>query len=144
MWQGDLYAVKIFHTIDEQSWFRETKIYNEVLGPHENILSYLTADMVSNCGSTELWMVVQYHQLGSLYDYLNRDVILKKDEAFKLCLSTINGLLHLHAEIVGAHKKPSIAHRDLKSKNVLVKNNGECCIADFGLAVVQVMFYHLS
>lgn len=31
--------------------------------------------------------------------------------------------------------KPSIAHRDLKSKNILVKNDGSCCLADLGLAV---------
>jgi len=28
--------------------------------------------------------------------------------------------------------KPGIAHRDLKSKNILVKNNLTCCIADLG------------
>lgn len=31
--------------------------------------------------------------------------------------------------------KPGIAHRDLKSKNILVKKNGTCAIADLGLAV---------
>ncbi len=31
--------------------------------------------------------------------------------------------------------KPAIAHRDLKSKNVLVKRNGMAVIADLGLAV---------
>lgn len=31
--------------------------------------------------------------------------------------------------------KPAIAHRDLKSKNILVKKNGTSCIADLGLAV---------
>ena len=28
--------------------------------------------------------------------------------------------------------KPAIAHQDLKSKNILVKMNGTCCIADLG------------
>ena len=28
--------------------------------------------------------------------------------------------------------KPGIAHRDLKSKNILVKTNLTCCIADLG------------
>ena len=30
-----------------------------------------------------------------------------------------------------------LAHRDIKSKNILVKNNLTCCIADFGLAVMK-------
>lgn len=30
-----------------------------------------------------------------------------------------------------------MAHRDLKSKNILVKANGTCVIADFGLAVTH-------
>uniref|UniRef100_T1I705 receptor protein serine/threonine kinase n=1 Tax=Rhodnius prolixus TaxID=13249 RepID=T1I705_RHOPR len=32
-------------------------------------------------------------------------------------------------------RKPAIAHRDLKSKNILVKANGTCAIGDLGLAV---------
>lgn len=31
--------------------------------------------------------------------------------------------------------KPAIAHRDLKSKNILVKSNFTCAIGDLGLAV---------
>lgn len=31
--------------------------------------------------------------------------------------------------------KPAIAHRDLKSKNILVKTNLTCVIGDLGLAV---------
>jgi len=33
--------------------------------------------------------------------------------------------------------KPAIAHRDVKSRNILVMSDGECCIADLGLAVLQ-------
>lgn len=56
----------------------------------------------------------------------------------KICLSIANGLVHLHTEIFGTQGKPAIAHRDIKSKNILVKNNGSCVIADFGLAVTHI------
>lgn len=50
----------------------------------------------------------------------------------------VNGLTYLH-DIVPANgtggSKEAIAHRDFKSKNVLVKSDLSACIADFGLAV---------
>ena len=47
------------------------------------------------------------------------------------------GLAHLHDQRIvdGLTKKPSIAHRDLKSKNILVRNDFTCIISDFGLAI---------
>lgn len=37
-WMGENVAVKIFSSRDEQSWFRETEIYNTVQLRHDNIL----------------------------------------------------------------------------------------------------------
>lgn len=56
------------------------------------------------------------------------------------------GLEHLHSKLrgTGAPVKPAIAHRDIKSKNVLVKRTGVCCIADFGLAVRFAKFLLVS
>lgn len=45
-------------------------------------------------------------------------------------------LLNIVIDVVAG--KPAIAHRDIKSKNILVKKNGTCCIADLGLAVRYV------
>ena len=36
---------------------------------------------------------------------------------------------------MGCAGKPAIAHRDLKTKNILVKSNRMCAIGDLGLAV---------
>ena len=136
IWRGDFVAVKIFSTVDEDSWFRETDIYNTVLLRHDNILTCLGSDMISKDGVTELWLVTHYHQFGSLYDYLNKSTVqLDKNLFAQLAISAINGLVHLHWDISGTHNKPAIAHRDLKSKNLLVKDGCTICIADFGMAV---------
>jgi len=49
----------------------------------------------------------------------------------------INGLAFLHEELSQGvtEPKPTIVHRDFKSKNVLVKNDLAACIADFGLGL---------
>ncbi|XP_063282089.1 activin receptor type-1-like [Pelobates fuscus] len=136
LWQGEHVAVKIFSSRDEQSWFRETEIYNTVLLRHENILGFIASDMTSRNSSTQLWLITHYHDNGSLYDYLQRNTI-HSEGCLQLALSIICGLVHLHVEIFGTHGKPAIAHRDLKSRNILVKENNQCCIADLGLAVMH-------
>ncbi|XP_013165416.1 PREDICTED: activin receptor type-1-like [Papilio xuthus] len=135
-WCADSVAVKIFFSRDEASWRRETEVYSTVLLRHENILAYIGSDMTSRNSCTQLWLITHFHPLGSLYEYLNRSA-LSRHQMMLICLSIVNGLLHLHTDIHGTQGKPAIAHRDIKSKNILVKVNGECCIADFGLAVTR-------
>ncbi|XP_019728062.1 activin receptor type-1 [Hippocampus comes] len=135
-WQGENVAVKIFSSRDEKSWFRETEIYNTVLLRHENILGFMASDMTSRNSSTQLWLITHYHENGSLYDYLQR-VAVETCEGLAMAASAASGLVHLHTEIFGAEGKPAIAHRDLKSKNILVTKELRCCIADLGLAVTH-------
>ncbi|KAM9785528.1 serine/threonine-protein kinase receptor R3 [Neosynchiropus ocellatus] len=135
-WMGESVAVKIFSSRDEQSWFRETEIYNTVQLRHDNILGFIASDMTSKNSSTQLWLVTHFHELGSLYDFLQY-TSLEPESCLRMCLSVACGLVHLHTEIVSSQGKPAIAHRDLKSRNILVKRNGQCCIADLGLAVMH-------
>ena len=135
-YQGEPVAVKKFFSRDEKSWCRETEIYNTLLLRHDNILGFFASDMVSNNGVTELWLITQYHQFGSLYDFLVQEAVSPK-VMLQMAISTCSGLAHLHTELFGTQAKPAIAHRDMKTKNVLVKNNKTCCIADFGLAVFK-------
>uniref|UniRef100_A0A8C7Z2F8 receptor protein serine/threonine kinase n=1 Tax=Oryzias sinensis TaxID=183150 RepID=A0A8C7Z2F8_9TELE len=135
-WMGESVAVKIFSSRDEQSWFRETEIYNTVQLRHDNILGFIASDMTSKNSSTQLWLVTHFHELGSLYDFLQYSS-LDPESCLRMCLSVACGLVHLHTEIVSSQEKPAIAHRDLKSRNILMKRNGQCCIADLGLAVIH-------
>ncbi|XP_063903991.1 bone morphogenetic protein receptor type-1B isoform X2 [Zophobas morio] len=133
-WRGERVAVKVFFTTEEQSWFRETEIYQTVLMRHENILGFIAADIKGTGSWTQMLLITDYHENGSLYDYL-QDHVLDSTTLLTMALSIASGLAHLHTEIFGTRGKPAIAHRDIKSKNILVKSNLECCIADFGLAV---------
>ncbi|KAK6629834.1 hypothetical protein RUM43_003654 [Polyplax serrata] len=133
-WRGEKVAVKVFFTTEEASWFRETEIYQTVLMRNENILGFIAADIKGTGSWTQMLLITDYHENGSLHDYLSSRV-LDTSALMKLALSTASGIAHLHTEIYGTRGKPAISHRDIKSKNILVKRNGECAIADFGLAV---------
>ncbi|KAI9521864.1 Bone morphogenetic protein receptor type-1B [Dissostichus eleginoides] len=133
-WRAEKVAVKVFFTTEEASWFRETEIYQTVLMRHENILGFIAADIKGTGSWTQLYLITDYHENGSLYDYL-KSTTLDNKAMLRLAYSSVSGLSHLHTEIFGTQGKPAIAHRDLKSKNILVKTNGTCCIADLGLAV---------
>ncbi|KAG7278719.1 hypothetical protein CRUP_023368 [Coryphaenoides rupestris] len=99
-------------------------------------VGFIASDMTSRNSSTQLWLITHYHEMGSLYDYLQ----LSTQDAggcLRMALSIASGLAHLHVEIFGTQGKSAIAHRDLKSKNILVNKTGQCCIADLGLAVMH-------
>lgn len=49
---------------------------------------------------TQLWLVSDYHEHGSLFDYLNRYSVTIEG-MIKLALSAASGLAHLHMEILG-------------------------------------------
>ena len=141
-WRGESVAVKIFNSRDEESWTRETDIYNTILLRHDNVLGYIASDIATRNGVTGIWLITHYHDQGSLYDYLGIHV-LDKYQLYLLAYSAISGLAHLHTEIYGTQVKPAIAHRDVKMKNILVKKNGQCCIADLGLSVSHSCFHYI-
>jgi serine/threonine protein kinase len=103
---------------------------------HENVLGFYGSDMISRNSQTQLWLVTQYHRQGSLYDFLNNRSINEK-QLLKFAYSIANGLAFLHSELVGTESRAGIAHRDIKTKNILVSNSDVCVIADFGLAVTH-------
>lgn len=134
----DLVAVKVFPPQDKISWMVEQEIYRLAQMKHPNILYYIGAEKRGENLQAEYWLITLYHERGSLCDYLKANLI-SWPEVLLIADSIAKGLMHLHEELPptkGELYKPAIAHRDFKSKNVLLKSDMSACIADFGLALV--------
>ena len=123
-------AVKVISVHEKASWLAERDFYTNCNLNHDNILKFITAEIQIEC-QLEYWLITEYHEKGSLADYLKQNVISWNDFC-KVTASVASGLAYLHSEMY--RDKPCIAHRDVKSKNILVKKDLSCCIADFGLA----------
>ncbi|XP_058036709.1 activin receptor type-2B isoform X2 [Ahaetulla prasina] len=133
---NDFVAVKIFPVQDKQSWQSERDIFSTPGMKHDNLLQFIAAEKRGTNLETELWLITAFHEKGSLTDYLKGNV-LNWNELCHVAETMARGLSYLHEDIPwckGGHK-PAIAHRDFKSKNVLLKNDLTAVLADFGLAV---------
>ncbi|KAL3312636.1 Activin receptor type-2A [Cichlidogyrus casuarinus] len=143
-------AIKIFSSSDVKSWESELSFYRLMSTTHANILRFLGSATI-NEEPVQHWIVTEYHVAGNLCDYLKKNVISSKD-LIKFSLGMVSGMSYLHNEQFHPNSviflssfahfltqnillKPSIAHRDFKSSNVLIKSDLSCCIADFGLSL---------
>lgn len=143
VWQANLpdqteVAVKVFLMQEKQSWVTEQDVFKLPGMSHPNILKFIGAEKHTDKIQAEFWLVTAYHNHGSLCDYLKAHTVTWP-EMCKIAESMARGLMHLHDEIPATkygQLKPAIAHRDFKSKNVLLKQDLTACIADFGLALV--------
>ncbi|KAM6899933.1 TGF-beta receptor type-2-like [Xenentodon cancila] len=126
-------AVKIFPYEEYASWKNEKEIFSDADLRHENVLHFLTAE--ERKVQRQYWLITAYQPLGNLQDYLTHHIISWHD--MWLLGSTLTcGVAHLHSDQTpcGRYKVP-IAHRDIKSSNILVKKDLTCCLCDFGLAL---------
>ncbi|XP_065304494.2 activin receptor type-2B isoform X1 [Dermacentor albipictus] len=136
-WGLQFVAVKIFPPQDKSSWMVEKEIFKMPQMKHENLLAFLGSTKHGDLNHTEYWLVTEYHERGSLSDHLKAHLV-SWGEVLKISEGIALGLAHMHGERP-ANKlegyKPPLAHRDFKSKNVLLKADMTACIADFGLAL---------
>lgn len=126
--QSSVVAVKVVRSSERQSWINERAFYsNSALASHDNVLRFFGAEQ----HDADLWIITEYHERGSLYDHLKGSMV-SWSELTSIATSLARGLAFLHSDV----NHPSIAHRDIKSRNVLLRNDMTACIADFGLAIV--------
>uniref|UniRef100_A0A673HQK5 Serine/threonine-protein kinase receptor n=1 Tax=Sinocyclocheilus rhinocerous TaxID=307959 RepID=A0A673HQK5_9TELE len=136
--QYETVAVKIFPAVEYSSWCNERAIFSDANLKHENIVQFLTAEERAGTAAApqrQYWLIMAYYNMGNLQDFLAGH-ILTWTELCSLAGSVARGLAHLHSDTMpcGTPKVP-IAHRDLKSSNIVLKNHSECALCDFGLAL---------
>lgn len=101
---------------------REALIWT-ILPPHPYVISSSTIDIDLDSAPT---IMMEYAEGGSLRDYLTRNMI-----------SVSNAMRLFRQFCVGMHFLFSFAeiiHRDIKPENILLSNNDDVKITDFGLA----------
>lgn len=95
-------------------------IINEILvmreSQHKNIVNFIDSYLMN----AELWVVMEYMEGGSLTDIVTRTRLLEGQIA-AICREILEGLQHLHSK--------GIIHRDIKSDNILLNNNGNIKIS---------------
>ncbi|XP_008203921.2 activin receptor type-2A-like [Nasonia vitripennis] len=132
----EIIAVKMFPLVNKQSWQTELEVFQLPHMNHENVLKFIDSLRCGQSLDAEFWLITTYQERGSLCDFLETNTV-SWNEMHKIALSIVSGLNHLHSEISSdGGYKPAIAHRDLKSTNVLLSGDMRACIADFGLALI--------
>jgi serine/threonine protein kinase len=91
---------------------------------HKNIVKYID----SFEDSDYIYLVQEYMDGGDLLNYISHKSLLNENEIRNIFKQVANGLKYLHYY--------GIVHRDLKPQNILIKNNEEVKIIDFGLSKV--------
>ncbi|GKE30890.1 serine-threonine/tyrosine-protein kinase catalytic domain-containing protein, partial [Tanacetum coccineum] len=83
----------------------------------------------------EMILVYEFMPRGTLEDHLHklRRACLPWMTRLKICIGSARGLDYLHT---GTGNKHGVIHRDVKSSNILLHNNWEAKISDFGLSKI--------
>ncbi|XP_028289634.1 bone morphogenetic protein receptor type-2-like [Parambassis ranga] len=130
-------AIKLFSAANRQNFTNECSIYClPLLQQHDNIARFLSGDeRTAADGRPEFLIVMEHYPHGCLSQYLSLHTV-DWSSCCRMTHGLTRGLAFLHTEICrGDQYKPAVAHRDLTSRNVLVRANRSCVLADFGLSM---------
>ncbi|XP_075905229.1 TRAF2 and NCK interacting kinase b isoform X13 [Nelusetta ayraudi] len=128
---GQLAAIKVMDvTGDEEEEIKAEINMLKKYSHHRNIATYYGAFIKKNPPGMDdqLWLVMEFCGAGSVTDLIKntKGNSLKEEWIAYICREILRGLTHLHQ-----HK---VIHRDIKGQNVLLTENAEVKLVDFGVS----------
>ncbi|XP_047007100.1 mitogen-activated protein kinase kinase kinase kinase 4 isoform X5 [Ictalurus punctatus] len=127
---GQLAAIKVMDVTEDEE--EEIKLEINMLkkySHHRNIATYYGAFIKKSPPGhdDQLWLVMEFCGAGSITDLVkNTKNGLKEDWIAYISREILRGLAHLHAH--------HVIHRDIKGQNVLLTENAEVKLVDFGVS----------
>ncbi|XP_055322804.1 misshapen-like kinase 1 isoform X12 [Sitodiplosis mosellana] len=128
---GQLAAIKVMDVTEDEE--EEIKLEINVLkkySNHRNIATYYGAFIKKSPAGKDdqLWLVMEYCGAGSVTDLVKstKGQSLKEEWIAYICREILRGLSYLHTN--------KVIHRDIKGQNVLLTDNAEVKLVDFGVS----------
>lgn len=122
---SELVAVKVISLTEGEEGYEEIRGEIGMLQQcnHPNVVRYLGSFQ----GRGYLWIVMEYCGAGSVADLMNiTDEALEEQQIAYICREALKGLTYLHSIFK--------VHRDIKGGNILLTDQGEVKLGDFGVA----------
>ena len=124
------YALKIYDKQTDFTVHRRRDVKREI----QNLVNLSNPYIVHLCETIEnkdnLFLVFEYVRGGSLFDYINSNAErkLNEQEAKRIFTQIVTAVQYCH--------KNNVVHRDLKLDNILLDDNKDVKVIDFGFSVV--------
>ncbi|HEU4628487.1 MAG TPA: protein kinase [Gemmatimonadaceae bacterium] len=118
-------ALKVLHphlaaALGAERFQREIRLAARLQHPH--VLTVLDSGEAAG----QLWFTMPYVEGESLRDRLNRERQLPVEDALRIACEAAQGLEYAH--------RHGVIHRDVKPENLLLTEDGNTLVADFGIA----------
>lgn len=121
---GHKVAIKKMEINNENIKLLATEISIMKTSKHPNVVEYIESYIVDE----KMWVIMEYMGGGCLTDVLEcfDDIQMNEQQIAFVTRETLSSLAYVHAH----HR----IHRDIKSDNILLSNDGAVKLADFGYA----------
>jgi len=119
------FALKVI-TLDIQDTIRK-QIILELKTLHKTLCPYIVSFYDAFYTEGSIHIILEYMQRGSITDIIKQTKIIPEPILANIAAQVLQGLSYLHRQL-------HLIHRDIKPSNILINDQGEAKIADFGVS----------